>query len=487
MIAPPSLALQLVMIVVAAVTRCSSAPMSARTENVTYRSIIGDRGMRWGSSKDEVGPRMQFLSRNLCAKAGPAEMSVLPSDNDTCRPPPPLAGTWPGRGEVKRINASDCCRACLAEWWCRAWTEPLAGVCSLKDNALPSRHVGNATLASAGVRRYMPAQVLPSPRYANCVVNGSQTITHGENAARAPADLDEEWFSVVKEKSLAARCEKKQDSPGASSSYHWSVMTTNGNGWANLGADAECLPQCYHSTDPQRPAGWPPAVNASASLCPNTGGVQAKSPVAAGAGGAGAVSLKSNDSGSAQRFSYFSNSPLGRTFSGNPMNQPKVLVELTQPDDPYLRGSFNWTFEYDANLAVPEHDFPSNQSWGKAEWWRDNETGIGHVRLYSQTSLMYPWYASFIHSIVSCKLKDTAVIISVLARPRADDNPVSRPCTCQSRHSFHADMRSFLMKFSDVKDLYLLFGGCRRWCESKPALRWPWDHDRNPACSRFYR
>ena len=443
MIAPPSLALQLVMIVVAAVTRCSSAPMSARTENVTYRSIIGDRGMRWGSSKDEVGPRMQFLSRNLCAKAGPAEMSVLPSDNDTCRPPPPLAGTWPGRGEVKRINASDCCRACLAEWWCRAWTEPLAGVCSLKDNALPSRRVGNATLASAGVRRYMPAQVLPSPRYANCVVNGSQTITHGENAARAPADLDEEWFSVVKEKSLAARCEKKQDSPGASSSYHWSVMTTNGNGWANLGADAECLPQCYHSTDPQRPAGWPPAVNASASLCPNTGGVQAKSPVAAGAGGAGAVSLKSNDSGSAQRFSYFSNSPLGRTFSGNPMNQPKVLVELTQPDDPYLRGSFNWTFEYDANLAVPEHDFPSNQSWGKAEWWRDNETGIGHVRLYSQTSLMYPWYASFIHSIVSCKLKDTAVIISVLARPRADDNPVSRPCTCQSRHSFHADCVHF--------------------------------------------
>ena len=59
------------------------------------------------------------------------------------------------------------------------------------------------------------------------------------------------------------------------------------------------------------------------------------------------------------------------------MNQPKVLVHLTQPGDPNLRGSFNWTFELDANLAVPQSDFPRNRSWGKAEWWRDNDTGIG--------------------------------------------------------------------------------------------------------------
>jgi hypothetical protein len=47
------------------------------------------------------------------------------------------------------------------------------------------------------------------------------------------------------------------------------------------------------------------------------------------------------------------------------MNNPKVLVQLTQAGDPHLRGSFNWTFEYDADLAVPESDFPRNRSWGK--------------------------------------------------------------------------------------------------------------------------
>jgi hypothetical protein len=230
-----------------------------------YRSIIGDAGMRWQPSG--YGPRMQFLSRNLCAKAGPAEMSVLPMAGDTCGAPPGPAGMLPGRGEVSRVNAPDCCRACLAQWWCRAWTEPLPGVCSLKDNALPLRRLRNTTAAS-GVRRYTPAQVLPSPRYANCIVNGSQTIAHRDNAARA-ADEDDEWFAVVKEQTLGGRCEKP-DPLGASSSHFWSVMTTNENGWTNLGTDAECLPQCYHSGDQQRPAGWPPAVNASESLCPDS-------------------------------------------------------------------------------------------------------------------------------------------------------------------------------------------------------------------------
>ena len=164
---------------VTAAASCAAAPaapapararappaVSARTPNVTYRSIVGDGGMRWGQSNDDVGPRMLFMSRNLCAKAGPAAMSVLPSAGDTCAPPPSPTGMWPGRGEVKRVNASDCCRACLAEWWCRAWTSPLPGVCSLKDNALPSRRLRNATsaLAVAGIRRHTPAQVLPSPR-----------------------------------------------------------------------------------------------------------------------------------------------------------------------------------------------------------------------------------------------------------------------------------------------------------------------------------
>ena len=206
----------LVVVVAATNFEAAAAAVSARTQNVTYRSIIGDGGMRWGKSNDNY-PRMQFLSRNLCAKAGPAEMSVLPSDGDSCAAPSLPAGMLPGRGEVKRVvNASDCCKACLAEWWCRAWTEPLAGVCSLKDNALPSRSVSNTTTASAsGVRVYTAAQVLPSPRYANCIVNGSQTITHSDNAVRAPGDVDVEWFAVVKEQTLAARCEK-QDPLGVS-------------------------------------------------------------------------------------------------------------------------------------------------------------------------------------------------------------------------------------------------------------------------------
>lgn len=345
----------------------STAVDTTRTPGVAYRSIMGDAGMRWQPSD---GPRMQFLSRNLCAKAGPAEMSVLPMAGDSCAPPSLPAGVLPGRGEVRRVNSSDCCRACLAEWWCRAWTEPIAGVCSLKDNTLPSRSLRNTdTTPASGVRRYTPAQVLPSPRYANCIVNGSQTIARRDNAARAPADEDDEWFAVVKEQTLGERCVKSDPLGGGSSSYFWSVMTTNENGWTNLGTDAECLPQCYHIGDQQRPAGWPPAVNASDSLCPD-----------------------SHESvSSTRRF----NSSLGRIFSGNPMNQPKVLVYLTQPDDPNLRGSFNWTFEYDANLAVPQSDFPRNQSWGTAEWWRDSETGIGHVRLFSQTSEMYPWTCTY--------------------------------------------------------------------------------------------
>ena len=83
------------------------------------------------------------------------------------------------------------------------------------------------------------------------------------------------------------------------------------------------------------------------------------------------------------------------------MNQPKVLVHLTQPEDPSLRGSFNWTFEYDADLAVPQSDFPRNRSWGKAEWWRDSKTGIGHVRLFSQTSSMYPWTCTYFSADVN--------------------------------------------------------------------------------------
>ena len=147
------------------------------------------------------------------------------------------------------------------------------------------------------------------------MVNGSQTIAHRDNTARAPADVDEEWFAVVKEQTLA-RCEKPDP--------------------------LECLPQCYHNGDQQRPTGWPPAVNASGSLCPNNG-------------------LQTGLAAPLERVSVaprFKNT-LGRTFSGNPMNQPKVLVHLTQPQDPNLRGSFNWTFELDARCSFFESNLHS--------------------------------------------------------------------------------------------------------------------------------
>ena len=48
--------------------------------------------------------------------------------------------------------------------------------------------------------------MLPSPRYANCIVDGKQTITAADNAAQVPDDQDEEWFAVLKEQMLAGKC-----------------------------------------------------------------------------------------------------------------------------------------------------------------------------------------------------------------------------------------------------------------------------------------
>eukprot|EP01052_Picozoa_sp_SAG31_P015448 SAG31_NODE_992_length_10517_cov_6.577942_12_plen_139_part_00 len=104
------------------------AQASVRTPGVTYRSIIGDPGMRWKGARDTAepglsepdgswlqrksrgarvnsvgaepapgpvattatqvavtqGPRMQLFFYGLCSKAGYSNVSVLPEPSDTC-------------------------------------------------------------------------------------------------------------------------------------------------------------------------------------------------------------------------------------------------------------------------------------------------------------------------------------------------------------------------------------------------------------------
>jgi len=87
--------------------------------------------------------------------------------------------------------------------------------------------------------------MVPSPRYANCIAGGKQTIQEADNAMQVPADgsIDEEFFAVLKEQALASKCEVKPGNSGASSSFFWTVMSQNGNAPASLGSDSACLPQ----------------------------------------------------------------------------------------------------------------------------------------------------------------------------------------------------------------------------------------------------
>ena len=119
-----------------------------------------------------------------------------------------------------------------------------------------------ATVKS-GRRIFSPEQRLPSPRYANCIVEGEQKVTAAANSAQVPPGVDAEWFAVSKEHSLASLCAVASDH-GHTWPYSsfWTVMSQNGNAPAKLGTDAACLPECYHLADDSRPAGWPPGAQA---------------------------------------------------------------------------------------------------------------------------------------------------------------------------------------------------------------------------------
>ena len=354
----------------------AGGPFVARNGRM-YRSVLGDPGMRWAQKgkgisetpKRPVGPRMQLFFYSLCSKAMPANFTVIPRASDTCSAP--LVGRVIGLGEVERANSTDCCKDCLSRPWCLAWTEVEPGLCAFKDNTLPEGIVPTGMLETpqsapivwqrrSSVRVFQPDQRAPAPRYANCIVDGQQVVTPADNAAQTPLGVDEEWFAVLKEQSLGELC--KEPAPPhehrpllatATPSYFWTVMSQNGNALANLGADGSCLPQCYHEADSTRAAGWPPAVNASASLC--------QTPVL---------------------LAEHSDSPTPRTtrhrFNHLPMNQAKVMVDYTQPTT--LHGRFNWTYDLDSDLAVGEGSFPLDRSLGVWEWWYDEKRQKGLTR-----------------------------------------------------------------------------------------------------------
>ena len=104
---------------------------------------------------------------------------------------------------------------------------------------------GTSSGVVSGVRRYKPAQELPSPRYGNCIVNGKQTVTHTDNAAIGAPGVDDEWFAVQKETTLGELCAVPPPTQGKMPSYFWTVMSQNGNDPSDVGTLAECLPYCY--------------------------------------------------------------------------------------------------------------------------------------------------------------------------------------------------------------------------------------------------
>ena len=76
-----------------------------------------------------------------------------------------------------------------------------------------STQIKNLTALPSGFRQYQPAQELPSPRDANCLVDAKQTVTQQDNAAQVPVGLDEEWFAVLKEHQLAEKCSERAPRP----------------------------------------------------------------------------------------------------------------------------------------------------------------------------------------------------------------------------------------------------------------------------------
>jgi hypothetical protein len=361
---------------------------------LTFRSILGDPGMKWkninnkrpssqvasssslSSTTFSSGPRMQLFFYNLCSKAGYQNMSVIPSQDDTCSKPVP--DTIIGFGSVEQLtvkenNSDVCCNECLKRPYCLSWTlwsnrtkkingtSSLSWYCDFKDNTVKVKEPSPAPRSGlplySGIRLYHPSQELPSPRYANCIVDGKQTINMKDNAARNQIEtvLDDEWYAVEKEHRLADKCRTFNDD--AAPSFFWTVMSQNGNAQSYLGSSSfECLPYCY-----SHKLGYPPAVNAS-------------------------MSTRCKES--------TKNSP-PLTFNNQPMNQPKTMTHFTDPSSEDMHGSFNWTFELESDLTLSEKDFSKNYSLGIWSWKYDHRLQKAIVRIYQRVSKMYPWICTY--------------------------------------------------------------------------------------------
>ena len=406
-----------------------------------------------------LGPRMQLFFYNLCSKAGFTNMSVIPSTKDTCTiTKGALLGMGAIKNVASDDCCTACLNEpwCLAWTY---WKSPNGvGNCDLKDNTVPqtippplprkdfSPRKGNCGLTkyqppencidtrvgsgairarengitsfatcqaycekncstactfisyssahddcswytecdldelpqgadyysaairqpipptSSGVRAYHHQQALPSPRYANCVVDGEQTISKSDNEAKNTGEMDDEWFAVLKEHALASKC-ALTDTKTRFPSFFWTVMSQNGNAPSSLGSADECLPYCFVDYGPRSNiSGYPPAVNASAKRCINDASAP-KTP--------------------------------RLQFNSKPMNQAKVMTAFTDASSPELIGSFNWTFELDADLTVPEAKFPKDKSLGVWSWRFDKASQKGIVRMYQRVSELYPWVCTY--------------------------------------------------------------------------------------------
>lgn len=274
---------------------------------------------------------------------------------------------------------------------------------------------------------------LPSPRYANCIVNGTQTISPADNGAIGAAGVDDEWFAVIKEQKLAERCKipagpregdasSRSATPTSTPSYFWTVMSQNGNAPSKLGTDNECLPYCYltpgHLESPTPllwngtgTAGYPPAVNASSARCiHNTAAATpAVLPTA-----------------------YQEQGKIESTFNGQPENQGKVMVLYTDPTDPKLAGGFNWTFELDADLAVPEAEFPMDRSLGIFSWEYDEARGAGVVRMYQRVSAQYAWICTYFGADVAEGRVETSNSFKEISSTTAALPTIVKPRNCLS-------------------------------------------------------
>lgn len=75
------------------------------------------------------------------------------------------------------------------------------------------------------------------------------------------------------------------------------------------------------------------------------------------------------------------------------------MTSFTDGADADLVGSFNWTFDLSADLAVPEHAFSTDDDLGVFSWRYDAAQEKGIVRMYQRVSKSYPWLCTYFGAV----------------------------------------------------------------------------------------